>query len=147
MANLQTFKNISLNNISEPVSWFVSNLFQKKSLYLLKGELGAGKTEFVKKLGDQLDVNQVASPSFAICNQYQDTTGNNTFYHVDLYRIKNEDDLESSGFWDLFLDEGPVFVEWAEYINPEYFPLGWEVVSIKIKKNPDDTRDFVFEQI
>jgi tRNA threonylcarbamoyladenosine biosynthesis protein TsaE len=85
---------------------------RKGDLFLLHGELGAGKTQFVKGLAKGMDVEDwpyVVSPSFTIMNVYE---GSLELCHVDLYRIE-EGDVETLGLED-FLERSAVAVEWAE---------------------------------
>ena len=76
----------------------------------LDGEMGAGKTVFVQGCAKALGYNDaVTSPTFTLCNEY--ITDNLKILHYDLYRIMDEDDLFSVGFYDN--DGDIVFVEWA----------------------------------
>ena len=83
----------------------------------LKGELGAGKTLFVQGLAAGLGVPPavpVTSPTFTLVNEYRG--GRLTLFHVDLYRLEREEELEDLGFDDLFRQEGVVAVEWPERV-------------------------------
>jgi len=88
----------------------------------LSGELGAGKTHFVKGLaaGLGIDPELVSSPTFAIVQDYG-ALGRRRLVHVDLYRIESEAELEQTGFLDLLEPEIVLAVEWAERI-PEALP-------------------------
>ena len=60
--------------------------------------------------------------------------------HLDLYRLESEDDLESTGFWDLFSEEkGLILIEWAERLNPAYLPTNWFRLRIKYDRGPGVT--------
>ena len=76
------------------------------------GELGAGKTSFIKALCTQLGVQSAMnSPTFALVNEY---LGNSTIYHFDLYRLEKEEELDGIGF-DEYIDSGNwCFIEWPE---------------------------------
>jgi len=90
---------------------FAENLLMG-DVILLSGNLGSGKTFFVKSVCSAFDVNKVTSPSFAIVNEY---IGNKTIYHFDFYRIKNINELYDIGIDDyLKNDEAIIFVEWAD---------------------------------
>ena len=83
----------------------------------LNGDLGAGKTCLVRGLAAGMDVPlecPVTSPTFTLMNVYD---GRFPVYHLDLYRLFSEDDLEAIGYYDLFIDEGAVLVEWSERIQ------------------------------
>lgn len=101
---------------------------------LLSGELGAGKTIFAKGIAaglDITDVHQVCSPSYTLVNIYQ---AKFPIYHIDLYRLENESEIDGLG-WEDFLDQGVIVVEWAEKLK---FDL--EAIRIKIKILGDQKR-------
>ena len=108
----------------------------------LYGEIGAGKTAFVKLAADALGVKEkVTSPSFVILNEYH--SGILPVYHFDLYRLENEgvktilDELrEYSGGRKL------TFVEWAEFSRDE---VPFSRLNINVTYNDDDSRTYTFE--
>ncbi|MCX7857154.1 MAG: tRNA (adenosine(37)-N6)-threonylcarbamoyltransferase complex ATPase subunit type 1 TsaE [Deltaproteobacteria bacterium] len=115
-------------------TWEIAEALAKKlslgDLLLLTGELGSGKTQFVKGLAKGLGIREwmyVVSPSFTLVNVYEG--GNFPLFHVDLYRIseKEVDEL----FIEEMLEEGIVVVEWAEKINWPSFKMriSFEVVG------------------
>src|SRR5687768_16798012 len=71
-----------------------------KTAVLLYGDLGTGKTQFVKYVVEALQGRFPASPSFSLENIYETKLG--PLHHFDLYRLESADDIESSGFWDAF---------------------------------------------
>lgn len=80
----------------------------------LFGNLGAGKTAFVRGLCKGLKVeNDVYSPTFAIVNEYK---GKYNVYHFDMYRVKTMEDLYSTGYFD-YIDNGILVIEWSENIS------------------------------
>ena len=107
----------------------------------LYGEIGAGKTAFVKLVADALDVKENGtSPSFGILNEYH--TGSVPIYHFDLYRLENE------GIKTIFdelreYSEGKqvTFVEWAEFSD---FELPFDRMEIRIEYIDETTRKFDF---
>ena len=87
------------------------------SLFLLRGDLGAGKTTLVRGLGRGLGIeNRVKSPSFAIHLAYP---GRLTLHHLDLYRIHQPRDLQELGLEDVMGRDGVCVVEWCERLGPE----------------------------
>ena len=82
----------------------------------LYGDLGAGKTALVRGLakGLGLDPDQVSSPTYALVHEHHADRAP-SLYHLDLYRIADEEDLESTGFYDV-LGRGVVAVEWSERV-------------------------------
>jgi len=88
---------------------------QNGQVIVLNGNLGSGKTFFIKKVMQQFGINYVNSPSFAIVNEYE---GKIKAYHFDFYRLMNIDELLDIGWQDyLNDDEAVIFVEWGELIN------------------------------
>ncbi|HEY4617112.1 MAG TPA: tRNA (adenosine(37)-N6)-threonylcarbamoyltransferase complex ATPase subunit type 1 TsaE [Flavobacterium sp.] len=104
---------------------------------LFHGEMGAGKTTFIKQLAKELGVTEAtSSPTFSLVNEYQ-TTNNQTVYHFDFYRLKNETEALDMGV-DEYLYSGQwCFIEWAEQI-PNLVPETHSVISIK--ELPDGRR-------
>jgi len=91
---------------------FLAPILQAGDLICLYGNLGSGKTFFAAALAKALGVPDfVTSPSFILFNQYQGTKY--PLYHLDLFRLKNEQE-----FWDLgitdFIDKGIILIEWPE---------------------------------
>lgn len=108
----------------------------ERSILLLSGDVGAGKTTSVQLIASILGMKDVQSPSFAIHLRYENADGK-SMDHLDLYRLKDDDDLESSGFWDLFAPKkGFVVIEWAQRLDYDYLPLNWQRVEVKIEKDP-----------
>lgn len=106
---------------------------------LLKGDLGAGKTHFVKGFAHGWKARaQVTSPTFTIMNIYESRKGN--IYHFDLYRLSSSDEAEELGFFDYFdhdkLD-GISIVEWPE--NAPELVKDYDI-EIKIEKLSQDSR-------
>jgi tRNA threonylcarbamoyladenosine biosynthesis protein TsaE len=87
------------------------------SVVALSGELGTGKTEFIKGLARGIGVKQghVSSPSFVLINEYP---GRIPLYHVDLYRLSEGRDLEEIGLQEYFYGNGVTAIEWAEKAAP-----------------------------
>lgn len=78
----------------------------------LEGELGAGKTSFVKGAGRQLgiDPSKISSPTFTLIHEYLD--GVIPVYHFDFYRLKSVEEVINIGAEEYFFDEGICFIEW-----------------------------------
>ena len=85
------------------------------SIVLFSGEMGAGKTAFVRgALKAYGNTAFVSSPTFALVNDYG---GEPHIYHFDMYRVATEEDLYSTGFFDYISDESVLFIEWSENIR------------------------------
>lgn len=108
----------------------VSKRITDGSLILLNGEMGSGKTQFVRFLCESLGViSNVSSPSFLILNKY-DTKKNLEIFHFDLYRIKDSRDLEEIGFFEILESKkGVVIIEWADMFK-ELFSNKKNIIDI-----------------
>ena len=85
----------------------------KKSILLLSGDLGAGKTTLIRHLCQHFGFQLAQSPTYAIHQQH--SNNEITIDHFDLYRMTSKDDLVSTGFWDLVQEgEGLILIEWYE---------------------------------
>ena len=125
MEELKNF-DISLLSVCEKLAGQFSLNLSSKDIVFLEGPLGAGKTQWVKFCLKSLGCSQrVISPSFNIHQRYRTQKGV-AVDHLDLYRIQNEEDLESIGFFDLFLKkEGIIFIEWADKLSDKILYKGW----------------------
>ncbi|MBQ1195090.1 MAG: tRNA (adenosine(37)-N6)-threonylcarbamoyltransferase complex ATPase subunit type 1 TsaE [Clostridia bacterium] len=96
----------------------------------LRGDLGAGKTEFTRGFASIASPGStVKSPTYALVNEYK--KGKIPIFHFDIYRLADEDDLYSTGYFD-YLERGICLVEWFENI-PECLPDEYfEVIIDKI---------------
>ena len=110
-------------------------------VYTLVGDLGVGKTVFTKGLARGLDILEpVSSPTFTIVQLYEE--GRLPFYHFDVYRIGDIEEMEEIGYDDYFFGNGICLIEWAELIE-EILPDN--VISITIEK--DLTQGFDYRKI
>jgi tRNA threonylcarbamoyladenosine biosynthesis protein TsaE len=84
-------------------------------IVLLRGDLGAGKTTLVKGIAEGFGAaraEDVTSPTFSLVHEYRGS--GTTLYHIDLYRIDTERDLETLGLDDLLAPNGILLIEWGE---------------------------------
>lgn len=109
---------------------------------LLQGELGAGKTHFVKGLARGLGVNDVVtSPTFALHNEY---SGRLTLNHFDFYRIEDSYEVEITGLNELFYDKTAVAaIEWSERVADLLPP---HCITVQIDKLGDAVRRLTISQ-
>lgn len=131
-----------IKNLEELYEFWQELLPQLKErcILLMSGEVGAGKTTSVQMIAKILGMRDVQSPSFAIHLRYENEQGK-ALDHLDLYRLKDDDDLESSGFWDIFSQKhGLVLIEWAQRLNYEYLPLNWQQIEVKFEKLSETER-------
>ena len=100
-------------------------------VYTLTGDLGVGKTVFTQGVAAGLGITEpVSSPTFTIVQIYEE--GRLPFYHFDVYRIGDIEEMEEIGYDDYFFGEGICLIEWAELIE-EILPD--DRISITIEKN------------
>ncbi|MEL7833001.1 tRNA (adenosine(37)-N6)-threonylcarbamoyltransferase complex ATPase subunit type 1 TsaE [Fodinibius sp. Rm-B-1B1-1] len=108
----------------------------------LEGELGAGKTHFVKGMaeGFGIDGNEVSSPTFTLINEYY---GDKTLYHFDCYRMESPREALEIGAEEYFYGEGVTVIEWPERIL-ELIPP--HAIWISIEAPDKNTRKFVIRK-
>ena len=125
----------SLENIASAAREFISAIGDHK-VFAFYGEMGAGKTTFIKAVCEELGVNDViTSPTFAIVNEYTGNEG--SIFHFDFYRIKKLDEVYDMGYEDYFYSGSLCFIEWPELIE-EILPD--DAVKVTITQSPDGTR-------
>ena len=110
-----------------------------ETVYAFYGEMGAGKTTFIRALAAALGVeDDVAnSPSFSIINEYRSDTTAELIYHFDLYRLDSMDEAMDIGVEDYFDCGALCLLEWPERIEPM---LPDDTVRVTITVNPDESR-------
>ena len=97
----------------------IARLLQPPKFLVLRGDLGAGKTTLVKGIAEELeaaDADEVTSPTFTLIHEYEGTRDGQPvrLYHLDLYRIETERQLDTLGLDDLSGPDSLVLVEWGE---------------------------------
>lgn len=114
-------------------------------VYTLIGDLGVGKTVFTQGLAKGLEITEpVNSPTFTIVQIYEE--GRMPFYHFDVYRIGDVEEMDEIGYEDMFYGEGVCLIEWANLIE-EILPEKY--VQISIEKDLEkgfDYRKIVVEE-
>ncbi|MDD3079843.1 MAG: tRNA (adenosine(37)-N6)-threonylcarbamoyltransferase complex ATPase subunit type 1 TsaE [Paludibacter sp.] len=94
------------------------NLFEKYKIICVNGEMGVGKTTFIKSVCEMLSVeDEINSPTFSIVNEYETQMGEKIF-HFDCYRLNSIDEAYNIGFEDYLLSGNICFIEWMEVIKP-----------------------------
>ena len=128
----------SVADLEQAAQRFVQEMGDE-TVYAFYGEMGAGKTTFIRALAGVLGVeDDVAnSPSFSIINEYRSDTTAELIYHFDLYRLESMDEAMDIGVEDYF-DSGAIcLIEWPERIK-ELLP--YDTVEVDIKVNDDLSR-------
>jgi tRNA threonylcarbamoyladenosine biosynthesis protein TsaE len=111
-----------------------------RDLWFLEGELGAGKTTFVRYLLRELGFDHVTSPTFSIHHSYD--VGVNSVQHLDLYRIASLSEWNNLGLEELFLAKsGLILIEWASQIPATAWPKDWSIRKLVIRITPLGERE------
>jgi tRNA threonylcarbamoyladenosine biosynthesis protein TsaE len=133
----------SIEALPQAAKDFVA-LMGDETVYAFYGEMGAGKTTFIRELTHALGVEdeQANSPSFAIINEYRSDTTAELIYHFDLYRLESVEDALEIGVEDYFDSGALCLLEWPERIEPL---LPDDTVKVTITVNPDDSRTLSVE--
>jgi tRNA threonylcarbamoyl adenosine modification protein YjeE len=112
--------DITIEKDTKSISQNISSYLLKGDIIFLYGEIGVGKTTFIRHLINHLQVKsnvketEVPSPTFSLLNEYQ--IKNLTIQHYDLYRVKNGLELQNIGLFENY-KEAIIFVEWPEIIK------------------------------
>jgi tRNA threonylcarbamoyladenosine biosynthesis protein TsaE len=107
-------------------------------IYTLIGDLGVGKTVFTQGLASGLGITEaICSPTFTIIQVYEE--GRLPFYHFDVYRIGDIEEMEEIGYDDYFFGNGVCMIEWANLIE-ELLPKN--IIQVEIEKNLDKGFDY-----
>jgi len=119
----------------------LGSLLQAGDFIALTGELGSGKTRFVRGVAAGLTVDpatRITSPTYSLLHIY---TGRLPLYHFDLYRLAGDADVEELGFAEFFFGDGVSLVEWADRLQEE---MPAECLTITFLYVGDDERRIVF---
>jgi len=108
-----------------------------KKILLFNGSMGVGKTTLIKSLAQKLGVTDAtSSPTFSLVNEYQ-INGNQSIYHFDVYRLKNEMEAMDMGIDEYLYSGNWCFIEWPENI-PNLIPEEHSTITIELL--PDGKR-------
>jgi len=120
---------------TEKVGIKLGKKLDKEDIVLLIGELGSGKTTFVKGIAKAIGTKEdVSSPSFVIMNIYN---GKKKIFHLDLYRINSINEIE---FVYDFIREGIIIVEWGEKIKDE---IDGKIIEVHFKILSENEREII----
>ena len=118
------------------LAYRIGEAITQPTVFLLEGDLGAGKTVFAKGIGAGLEIDpaEVNSPTFTLVNYYD---GRMRLYHLDLYRIKDPRELVSIGWDDILAQRALLIVEWPDRA-PALMPHGHIPISLShVVERPD----------
>ena len=131
----------NLEHIREAAHEFTSHIGDRR-VFAFYGQMGAGKTTFIKAICEELGVEDViTSPTFAIVNEYSPSSfllpPSSKIFHFDFYRIKKIEEVYDMGYEDYFYSGALCFIEWPELIE-ELLPE--DAVKVTITEQPDGSR-------
>ena len=117
---------------------FLGSQARPGQIYTMVGDLGVGKTVFTQGFAHGLGIEEpVNSPTFTIVQVYEE--GRLPFYHFDVYRIGDLEEMEEIGYDDYFFGEGVCMIEWADLIR-ELLPD--QITAVKIEKDLEKGFDY-----
>lgn len=126
---------------TEQIARKVFEKLPSRAILCFFGEMGVGKTFFIKALAeaDQIPAQQVTSPTFTYLNRYE---GSRPFYHFDLWRLSGPEAFIHQGFDEVFSEEGIICIEWSEKIASILPP---EALLIRIESVGENERKIEIE--
>lgn len=120
--------------VGEAFAAYLLETEDRGAFVAMYGDLGAGKTAFVRGAARTIAPGAyVQSPTYTVVNEYHGQRG--LLFHFDMYRIDDEDSLDSIGYWDYLERGGYCFVEWSEKIP---FALPACFYRLEIRKHPEN---------
>lgn len=131
------FRSVTQSNLADVAQEVVKRL-NTIPVWLFHGDMGSGKTTFIKAICRAAGVEDtMSSPTFSIVNEYE-TREHSKIYHFDFYRIKHEAEAYDIGTEEYFYSGYPCFIEWPEKI-PSLIPERRAEVSIQVENNTERT--------
>ena len=135
-------------NATRALATRMGKFLSNGELLLLSGDLGAGKTTFVRYLAQALGMDPawVSSPSFTLVQRYPEGTRGVAMTHVDLYRIAGPSDLEGLGLEDLVASSDLVVVEWPHAAEALWEDSGRRIIRIEFRRNAEGHREAIVDE-
>ena len=116
------------------------------SVYTLVGDLGVGKTVFTQGIAEGLEIDEpICSPTFTIVQVYEE--GRMPFYHFDVYRIGDIEEMDEIGYEDYFYGEGVCMIEWANLIEEILPERRWDITIEKDLEKGFDYRKITIKEV
>jgi len=126
------FKISTIEELHQPAQ-FILNQTENYPVVIFNAEMGAGKTTLIAEICKLLAVTNSSSPTYSIVNTYFSKI-KGEFYHLDLYRLKDEIEALDSGIEEILDSQKLCFIEWPEKID-NLLPNKFVRVGIKVKNN------------
>ena len=118
------------------VAYNLASKIDQNRVICLNGEMGAGKTVFVKGFCKFFGIDEISSPTFTLVNEYE---GSKPVFHFDVYRLLDEDEFFAIG-GDEYFEKGICIIEWSDVIK-DVIPE--DAIDVRIEKIDDDTRRII----
>lgn len=115
------------------IAYNLASKIEDNKVICLNGELGAGKTVFVRGFCSFFNINEISSPTFTLVNEYD---GDKKVFHFDVYRLSDEDEFYAIGGEEYF-EKGICIIEWSDVIK-DVIPK--DAIDVRIEKLDEDTR-------
>lgn len=115
------------------VAYNLASKIEGNKVICLNGELGAGKTVFVRGFCSYFNITEISSPTFTLVNEYD---GDRKIFHFDVYRLGDEDEFYAIGGEEYF-ENGICIIEWSDIIK-EALPK--DAIDVRLEKLDDNTR-------
>ncbi len=130
----------------EQVAQAITEYFGEFEVYALHGEMGSGKTTFMRALGKLLKVNEeVSSPTYSLVNEYSINNSIMRIFHFDLFRLKSIEELTDIGFEEyLYAPDVYVFIEWWEMAKELIEKT--DHILVRFEKTDENTRKIILEE-
>ncbi|WP_165825402.1 tRNA (adenosine(37)-N6)-threonylcarbamoyltransferase complex ATPase subunit type 1 TsaE [Pedobacter yonginense] len=135
---IEVYNLLDLTNVAKQLIEFAAT----EKIFVFEGDMGAGKTTFIKKLCEALGVSDVvSSPTYSIVNEYESPNGQ--VFHFDFYRIKDIQEAYDLGYEEYFYGGAFCLIEWPERVK-ELLPDHY--IKVEIAVGDDNQRIFSFSK-
>ena len=118
------------------IAYDLASKLEGNRVICLNGELGAGKTVFVRGFCSFFGIDEISSPTFTLVNEYE---GNKTVFHFDVYRLADEDEFYAIGGEEYF-EKGVCIIEWSDVIKDA---IPEDAIDVRIEKLDDNVRRII----
>ena len=148
MSDTNTSRVIETNSPEETLALGeqLGRAAQPGDVYTLVGDLGVGKTVLTQGIAQGLEIDEpICSPTFTIVQVYEE--GRMPFYHFDVYRIGDIEEMDEIGYEDYFYGDGVCLVEWAELIKELLPQTSIELVIEKDLQKGFDYRRITLQEV
>ncbi|NNC95083.1 MAG: tRNA (adenosine(37)-N6)-threonylcarbamoyltransferase complex ATPase subunit type 1 TsaE [Chitinophagales bacterium] len=140
-------EEIQINDLNElpSVAKAIIHKMTESKLVAFSGDLGSGKTTLIGEICRQLGVeDSCSSPTFSIVNEYLIAKANRTVFHIDLYRLKDREEIWNTGIGEYISGKDYCFIEWPEKIKDD-LPSGSLYTEIAAEEESEKRKLTIFK--